>query len=96
MGRQRPRPTARERFLAKCRFNACTGCVEWVGGKTRGKGKTAWYGSFWDQGRRWLAHRWAAQYIHGLDIENRDVDHMCGNTLCVHHLQAVTGLVNTV
>jgi hypothetical protein len=23
-----------------------------------------------------------------------EVDHECGNTLCVHHLQAVTGSVN--
>lgn len=94
-GRFRTGRTALERFLSKCRFDAVTGCVVWVGGKTRGRGKTAWYGSFWYEGRRWTAHRWAAQFIHGLEIAGMDVDHKCGNTLCQHHLQAVTGLVNS-
>lgn len=70
----------------------------WVGGKTRGRGKTAWYGSFWYEGKRWTAHRWAARFIHGLEIKDRDVDHCCPhgpNTLCVQHLQAVSGRVNT-
>lgn len=86
--------TAIARFAAKCRHNAATGCVEWVGGKTRGRGKTSWYGSFWFEGRRWTAHRWAARFVHGLEIDGLEVDHECGNTLCVHHLQAVTGPVN--
>lgn len=86
--------SALERFLARCRFDATTGCVHWIGGKTRGRGKTAWYGSFWYQGKAWKAHRWAARFIHKLDIDGREVDHMCGDTLCVRHLQAVTGEVN--
>ena len=85
---------ALDRFLDKCRFNAVTGCVEWVGGKTRGRGKTSWYGSFWYEGKPWKAHRWAARFLHGLEIDGLEVDHECGNTLCVHHLQAVTGQVN--
>lgn len=85
---------ALDRFLDKCRFNPVTGCVEWVGGKTRGRGKTSWYGSFWYEGKPWKAHRWAARFIHGLEIDGLEVDHECGNTLCVHHLQAVTGQVN--
>lgn len=80
--------------MDKCRFNPATGCVEWVGGKTRGRGKTSWYGSFWYEGRRWTAHRWAARFIHGLEIDGLEVDHECGNTLCVHHLQTCTGPVN--
>lgn len=84
-----------ERFLSKCRFDPYTGCVLWVGGKTRGRGKTAWYGVFWYEGKRWSAHRWAAKRIHGLEIEGLDVDHKCNNTLCQHHLQATTGLVNS-
>lgn len=94
----RPRPPVANplaRFLAKCRFNACTGCVEWIGGKTRGRGKTRWYGSFWYGGKRWLAHRWAALHIHGIEIAGMDVDHKCTNTLCVRHLQAVPQSVNT-
>lgn len=91
--------TAIARFIEKCRHNPATGCVEWIGGKTRGRGKTSWYGSFWFKGRRWTAHRWAARFIHGLEIDGLEidgleVDHKCGNTLCVHHLQAVTGPVN--
>lgn len=91
----KPRPTALQRFLAKCQFDAVTGCVLWTGGKTRGRGKTSWYGSFWYEGRRWTAHRWAAKHIHGLCIDQMDVDHKCCNTLCQAHLQAVPGQENT-
>lgn len=99
-GRFRSPATALERFLAKCEFDPTTGCVVWIGGKTRGRGKTSWYGSFWYLGRRWTAHRWAAKHILGLEIDGKDVDHCCPetnspNTLCVRHLQAVTGRVNT-
>lgn len=83
------------RFVSKCRFDATTGCVLWVAGKTRGRGKTAWYGSFKYQGKRWSAHRWAAKYILGLEIDDLDVDHKCNNTLCQLHLQAVTKDVNS-
>lgn len=86
--------TALKRFLSKCAFDPTTGCVNWVGGKTRGRGKTSRYGSFWFEGKRWTAHRWAARFIHGLEIDGLEVDHVCGNTLCVHHLQAVPGQVN--
>lgn len=84
------------RFLSFLEFDATTGCVMWRGGTTHGRGHSAPYGSFWDQGRRWFAHRWAAKYIHGLNIEGYQVDHCCPNTggrpntLCVEHLQAVT------
>lgn len=85
----RPKQDALERFAAKCQFNAVTGCVEWIGGTTCGKGNTAKYGSFWFEGRRWFAHRWAAKHIHGLEIEGLDVDHKCRNSLCQQHLQAI-------
>lgn len=93
-GRFRVSRAALDRFLDKCRFNPVTGCVEWIGGKTRGRGKTSWYGSFWAEGKAWKAHRWAARFIHGLEIDGMEVDHECGNTLCVHHLQVCTGSVN--
>lgn len=53
------------------------------------------YPSFWFDGRRVFGHRWAAEHIHGLDIEGFHVDHCCPhipipNTLCVQHLQALT------
>lgn len=49
------------------------------------------YGSFWDEGRRWLAQRWAASWIHHLGIVNRRVLQTCGNSLCVQHLVARDG-----
>lgn len=90
--------TAMERFLSFCKLNPQTGCVEWTGYKMHAHGKTALYGRFYFEGKMWLAHRWAAKYIHGLEIDNMQVDHCCPNihpnTICVHHLQAVTPMVN--
>lgn len=89
-----------DRFLAKCRFDPKTGCVLWTGGTTAGRGHTARYGAFKYQGRRWFAHRWAAKFIHGLDIDGGgQVDHCCPygnapNPLCVEHLQVTTPSVN--
>lgn len=88
---------ALERFRAKCRFEPRTGCVLWTGGTTRGRGNTATYGSFWYDGRRWFAHRFAAAFIHGLNIDGLTVGHCCPwtpdghpNTLCVEHLAGET------
>lgn len=91
---------ALERFAAKCRFDASTGCVVWVGGTTSGRGETnPVYGSFWAEGRRWFAHRYASARIHGHDIGGVQVDHYCPalvarggrpNTLCVEHVQPET------
>ncbi len=95
------------RFLQKCEFDATTGCVLWNGGTTCGRGKSAPYGSFWYDGRRWFAHRWAAQFIHGLSIDGHHVDHCCPldragpnnplppNTLCVRHVQPLPGAENS-
>lgn len=91
-----PNASALERFAAKCDFDPATGCVMWTGGTTQGRGHSAPYGSFKDEGRRWFAHRWAAKHVHGLNIDGYQVDHCCPNTngrpntLCVQHLQAVT------
>lgn len=90
---------ALQRFIAKCKLDPYTGCVMWVGGQTKGRGHNVPYGSFWFEGRRWFAHRWAAKYIHNLDIEGFDVDHCCPDrdhphTLCVQHLQAITPAAN--
>jgi hypothetical protein len=83
------------RFSAKCRHEPETGCVVWTGGRTMGRGHHVPYGAFKFAGRRWFAHRWAARYIQGLDIDAYQVDHCCPNipvpnTLCVEHLQALT------
>jgi hypothetical protein len=96
VGRFRSIIPAIHRFGKFLEFDPTTGCVMWRGGTTSGRGHSAPYGSFWDQGRRWFAHRWAAKYVHGLDIDGYQVDHCCPhtggrpNTLCVEHLQAVT------
>ena len=86
-----------DRFRTKCRFDPGTGCVLWIAGTTSGQGNSLRYGSFWFAGRRWFAHRWAAKYIHGLDIYDKQVDHCCEptpNALCMQHLQAVPAAVN--
>lgn len=94
-----PIPALR-RFAEKCRFDPLTGCVVWEGGTTSGQGSSkAIYGSFWDDGRRWTSHRWAAANIHGHDITGLQVDHFCPhlvatnrkpNTLCVEHVRPET------
>lgn len=79
------------RFAAKCAFDATTGCVLWVGGKTRGRGNSATYGAFSYGGRRVFAHRWAGVFIHGLDLDGVQAGHCCPagpNTLCVEHIVA--------
>lgn len=102
-GRFLPAADTLARFLKFCRFDPETGCVLWAGGKTQGRGHHAPYGSFWAEGRRWFAHRWAAKYIHGHDIDDMQVDHCCSdhvpnlrhpNTLCVQHVQALTPKAN--
>lgn len=90
---------ALQRFREKCQFQPETGCVLWVGGTTMGRGHHIPYPSFWFEGKRWFGHRWAAKFIHGLDIDGFHVDHCCPhipkpNTLCVEHLQALTPRVH--
>lgn len=88
---------ALQRFAAKCEFDPATGCVLWRGGKTQGRGNTAVYGSFWADGRRWFAHRWAGVHIHGLNLDGVQAGHCCPhgpNTLCVQHVVAQTQAEN--
>lgn len=88
---------ALQRFAAKCTFDATTGCVLWTGGTTQGRGNSAVYGSFWYEGARWFAHRWAAVHIHGLPVAGVQVGHCCPghpNTLCVQHITPQTQLEN--
>lgn len=99
-----PTTPALVRFLSFCEHDPGTGCVIWTGGTTAGRGHHARYGAFWYDRRRWFAHRWAAKHIHGLDIDDMQVDHCCPpyragdwlapNTLCVEHVQAVLPTVN--
>lgn len=71
----------------------------WIGGKTSGRGHSSPYGAFKYEGRRWFAHRWAAKFIHGMEIDGLHVDHCCPhisypNSLCVQHVQPLTLLEN--
>lgn len=83
------------RFYAKLEVDPChgfegTACVLWTGGKSCGQGKTIKYGVLKHNGRRWYAHRWVAKYIHGQEIDFKQVDHQCNRPLCVAHLLAMT------
>lgn len=92
-----PKLPAIERFAAKCAFDPVTGCVMWIGGKTSGRGHGEPYGSFWFEGERWFAHRWAAMHIHGFDITGLQVDHCCPagpSTLCVEHVKPERAEIN--
>lgn len=92
-GRGKP---ALQRFAEKCEFDPVTGCVLWTGGTTAGKGNSARYGAFWDNGP-WKAHRWAAFHIHGLELGSNEAGHCCPsgpNTLCVQHLEGQTKAAN--
>lgn len=86
---------ALERFRRFCEFDAATGCVLWTGGTTMGRGHSVPYGSFKYDGKRWFAHRFAAKFIHGQDIDGFQTDHCCPHrpipdTLCMEHLQSLT------
>lgn len=87
-----------ERFAERCRFDPATGCVLWIGGMTAGRGsQKAQYGRFWYDGFNWLAHRWAAVYIHGIELGDNQGGHVCPhgpNTRCVQHIAAQSQLEN--
>lgn len=89
--------TALERFAEKCRFDAVTGCVLWTGSTSAGRGNTTRYGTFWADGRRVFAHRWAAVHIHGIELGSDEAGHCCPNgpnSLCVQHLEGQTKAAN--
>jgi hypothetical protein len=84
-----------KRFFDKLEVDPChgfegTACVLWTGAKTCGQGKSIKYGRFKYQRFAWLVHRWAAKFIHGQDIDFRQVDHQYNRALCVAHLQSMS------
>lgn len=88
---------ALQRFAEKCEFDPATGCVLWTGATTAGRGNTTRYGSFWAEGRRVFAHRWAAVHIHGIELGTDEAGHCCPhgpNSLCVQHLEGTTKAAN--
>lgn len=91
------------RFKDKFVVNEITGCWNWIACKCasspRGKGKQVkwFYGYFskrTDNGelRQVLAHRMAYELYKGVIPGGMELDHLCGNTLCVNpgHLEPVT------
>lgn len=83
------------RFLDKCRRND-NNCLIWNGARSRGRGNTDWYGSFWVKGKMVRAHKFYAVAILGLRPRTgvHHLDHTCPNSLCVRHLQCVPISIN--
>lgn len=79
-----------KRFEAKIDKNGANGCWLWLV-STRNT-----YGCFKLQGKLYSAHRIAHTIWIGRIRDGLQVDHLCGNRLCVNpaHLEAVTQLVN--
>lgn len=90
------------RFLLYCRVDPSTNCLIWIGGKSRGRGKTDWYGSFWIsskpgiKGRTIRAHVFYAVAVlgHRPRAKIHQLDHTCNNSLCVRHIACVPESVN--
>jgi hypothetical protein len=82
--------TPQERFWAK--VNITLTCWEWTGAR-----KHNGYGVFTLRtGLTVRAHRLSYEWAHGLIPDRMQVDHMCGNRLCVRvdHLRLVTNKQN--
>lgn len=71
-------------------------CLIFTGAKSRGRGNTAWYGSFYVKGKVIRAHKFAAVAIMGQRPKKgvNHLDHTCGNSRCVSCIETVTILVN--
>lgn len=85
------------RFLTYTEENV-DGCLIWTGTKSRGRGNTAWYGSFKPTAHRYpiRAHKFYAVAVLGHRPKQgiHHLDHTCQNSLCVRHIDCVPAIVN--
>ena len=82
------RRTAEERFVLFTRFEG--DCLVWTGNAPHG------YGTFWYEGKKVRAHRFAYERFVGRIPEGLELDHLCRVTRCVNpdHLEPVTRAEN--
>ena len=76
-----------ERFLCFIEEDEIRGCWRWQGATKRG------YGAFYLAHAKVVsAHRWAYEYFREPIPAGLQLDHLCGDRLCVHpwHLEIVT------
>lgn len=78
-------------YLAERSQLAASGCIVWVGPRTRGG-----YGSAHFGGVKTTAHRLAYIAKHGSVPEGLEIDHLCRTPACINadHLEAVTHAEN--
>lgn len=88
-----------KRMMSKCEFNQrhylLTECWEWQGANTGHKNQGS-YGKIKVHGKVELTHRVMWSCYNGFLSSNRQIDHICRNTLCCnpYHLEQVTNQDN--
>lgn len=87
--RGRPKTDILSRFKEKIRVRD-DGCWEWTGTVNRD------YGQFWDGEKLVYAHRYSYELYIGRIPDDKQLDHLCRNKLCVNpsHLEPVAAVEN--